>query len=304
MRPIASASGSRLLLYYNVILGEVGEYEPTGTPFGADLAAIATADFGAVAVRPVAPVDINTGSLEGFYGTPRADRIPFTIDVAGYDGDADLPTVSITSFLAYGEDGTEEGEATITADPAVPAPPAEVEGDDEEGEEGEVVAEGDGGNGTAAHRGRGVYYATLLQPADYSAAFNDAKPLAPALIDTRLAVVSAVEVNGRETVPVRGVVRLWTSGKLDYAPGADEPVPERWSFQGPPTGFWATVRHNAGGGEYTLTPALSAWANARYVTAEEVSGNRFVPRRVRAFVDFLASRLGPEPYWDQGLKLE
>jgi DNA-binding transcriptional LysR family regulator len=33
-------------------------------------------------------------------------------------------------------------------------------------------------------------------------------------------------------------------------------------------------------------------------------GNRFVPRRVRAFVDFLAARLGPEPYWDQGLALE
>ena len=33
-------------------------------------------------------------------------------------------------------------------------------------------------------------------------------------------------------------------------------------------------------------------------------GNRFVPQRVRAFVDFLAARLGPEPYWDQGLDLE
>ncbi len=32
-------------------------------------------------------------------------------------------------------------------------------------------------------------------------------------------------------------------------------------------------------------------------------GNRFVPRRVRAFVDFLAARLGPEPYWDRGLPL-
>ncbi|MDZ4254688.1 MAG: LysR family transcriptional regulator [Sulfuritalea sp.] len=33
-------------------------------------------------------------------------------------------------------------------------------------------------------------------------------------------------------------------------------------------------------------------------------GTRFVPQRVRAFVDFLALRLGPEPYWDQGLSLE
>lgn len=30
-------------------------------------------------------------------------------------------------------------------------------------------------------------------------------------------------------------------------------------------------------------------------------GNRFVPQRVRGFVEFLAERLGPEPYWDQGL---
>jgi len=33
-------------------------------------------------------------------------------------------------------------------------------------------------------------------------------------------------------------------------------------------------------------------------------GNRFVPRRVRAFVDFLAARLCPEPHWDKGLGLE
>jgi DNA-binding transcriptional LysR family regulator len=33
-------------------------------------------------------------------------------------------------------------------------------------------------------------------------------------------------------------------------------------------------------------------------------GHRFVPRRVRAFVDFLAQRLGPEPYWDRDLGLE
>jgi DNA-binding transcriptional LysR family regulator len=33
-------------------------------------------------------------------------------------------------------------------------------------------------------------------------------------------------------------------------------------------------------------------------------GNRFVPQRVRTFVDFLALRLGPEPYWDRGLDLE
>lgn len=33
-------------------------------------------------------------------------------------------------------------------------------------------------------------------------------------------------------------------------------------------------------------------------------GTRFVPQRVRSFVDFLAERLGPEPYWEKDLKLE
>ncbi len=33
-------------------------------------------------------------------------------------------------------------------------------------------------------------------------------------------------------------------------------------------------------------------------------GNRFVPERVRAFVDFLAAGLGPEPWWDRGLDLD
>lgn len=33
-------------------------------------------------------------------------------------------------------------------------------------------------------------------------------------------------------------------------------------------------------------------------------GNRFVPQRVRAFVDFLAQRLGPEPYWDKQLGVD
>jgi DNA-binding transcriptional LysR family regulator len=30
-------------------------------------------------------------------------------------------------------------------------------------------------------------------------------------------------------------------------------------------------------------------------------GNRFVPQRVRNFVDFLAEKLGPDPYWDRDL---
>ena len=28
---------------------------------------------------------------------------------------------------------------------------------------------------------------------------------------------------------------------------------------------------------------------------------RYVPPKVRAFIDFLARRFGPKPYWDRGL---
>ena len=29
--------------------------------------------------------------------------------------------------------------------------------------------------------------------------------------------------------------------------------------------------------------------------------NRYLPTRVRALADYLAERIGPVPYWDQGL---
>ena len=54
----------------------------------------------------------------------------------------------------------------------------------------------------------------------------------------------------------------------------------------------------------SLVPILRSFQTPRLDMCAVFPGNRFVPRRVRAFVDFLASRLGPEPYWDQGLKLE
>ena len=51
-------------------------------------------------------------------------------------------------------------------------------------------------------------------------------------------------------------------------------------------------------------PILKAFGTPRLDMCAVFPGHRFVPRRVRAFVDFLAARLGPEPYWDQGLSLE
>lgn len=54
----------------------------------------------------------------------------------------------------------------------------------------------------------------------------------------------------------------------------------------------------------SLVPLLRDFGTPRLDMCAVFPGHRFVPRRVRAFVDFLAARLGPEPYWDQGLGLE
>lgn len=53
-----------------------------------------------------------------------------------------------------------------------------------------------------------------------------------------------------------------------------------------------------------LVPILTAFPTPRLEMYAVFPGHRFVPRRVRAFVDFLASRLGPEPYWDRELALK
>ena len=54
----------------------------------------------------------------------------------------------------------------------------------------------------------------------------------------------------------------------------------------------------------TLVPILKAFPLPVLSMFAVFPGTRFVPQRVRVFVDFLAARLGPEPYWDQGLDLE
>jgi DNA-binding transcriptional LysR family regulator len=52
-----------------------------------------------------------------------------------------------------------------------------------------------------------------------------------------------------------------------------------------------------------LVPILKDFATPTLDMFAVFPGTRFVPQRVRAFVDFLAARLGPEPYWDRGLEL-
>ena len=54
----------------------------------------------------------------------------------------------------------------------------------------------------------------------------------------------------------------------------------------------------------TLMPVLKGFQTPQLDMCAVFPGTRFVPQRVRSFVDFLASRLGPEPYWDRGLSLE
>ena len=54
----------------------------------------------------------------------------------------------------------------------------------------------------------------------------------------------------------------------------------------------------------TLVPILKGFHTPRLDMCAVFPGTRFVPQRVRGFVDFLAERLGPEPYWDRGLNLE
>jgi len=53
-----------------------------------------------------------------------------------------------------------------------------------------------------------------------------------------------------------------------------------------------------------LVPILTSYPTPILDMFAVFPGTRFVPQRVRAFVDFLAARLGPEPYWDRGLELE
>ena len=53
----------------------------------------------------------------------------------------------------------------------------------------------------------------------------------------------------------------------------------------------------------SLVPILTKFQTPILDMFAVFPGTRFVPPRVRAFVDFLAARLGPEPDWDRGLSL-
>ncbi len=54
----------------------------------------------------------------------------------------------------------------------------------------------------------------------------------------------------------------------------------------------------------TLVPILKDFPTPVLDMFAVFPGGRFVPQRVRTFVDFLAEKLGPEPYWDRGLGLD
>jgi DNA-binding transcriptional LysR family regulator len=54
----------------------------------------------------------------------------------------------------------------------------------------------------------------------------------------------------------------------------------------------------------TLVPILKDFSTPVFAVFAVFPGHRFVPVRVRIFVDFLAKRFGSEPYWDRGLGLD
>lgn len=61
----------------------------------------------------------------------------------------------------------------------------------------------------------------------------------------------------------------------------------------PPT-FIAAAAIEAG----SVRPILTDYALPELGIYAVFPGNRYVPRRVRVLVDYLAERIGPEPYWD------
>ncbi|MFC5299946.1 LysR family transcriptional regulator [Azospira restricta] len=48
----------------------------------------------------------------------------------------------------------------------------------------------------------------------------------------------------------------------------------------------------------SVRPILTDYAQPELGIYAVFPGNRYVPRRVRVLVDYLAERIGPEPYWD------
>jgi DNA-binding transcriptional LysR family regulator len=55
--------------------------------------------------------------------------------------------------------------------------------------------------------------------------------------------------------------------------------------------------------EGRVVPILQEWAVTRSAINAVFPANRHLSSKVRVFVDFLADRFGPNPYWDAGLKL-
>jgi DNA-binding transcriptional LysR family regulator len=51
-----------------------------------------------------------------------------------------------------------------------------------------------------------------------------------------------------------------------------------------------------------LIRILPEWQDARYTLFAVYPNRKFLPLKVRRFIDFLVERFGPEPYWDAGLE--
>jgi DNA-binding transcriptional LysR family regulator len=51
-----------------------------------------------------------------------------------------------------------------------------------------------------------------------------------------------------------------------------------------------------------LVRLLPDWEVAPLTVFAVYPNRKFLPPKVRSFIDFLAERFGPEPYWDVGIK--
>jgi DNA-binding transcriptional LysR family regulator len=52
-----------------------------------------------------------------------------------------------------------------------------------------------------------------------------------------------------------------------------------------------------------LIRALPDWEAEEFSVVAVYPNRKFLPPKVRSFIDFLAERLGPEPYWDADIGL-
>lgn len=243
-------SGTRRLIRYDELLAA----------FATGSVHVAATDCGSMVARPVGRPHYETTPVN-LVGQDAVNDGPFTLDAVGYDGEDDLPEVTIAHWFQYGDDGTEEGEAVISD--ALPTP----------------------AKAQSAHVGGGLYHAAPMAAATVFGVASPGTLILPVAVESRLYTLSVVEANGRGGVIPKTIVRAWTSGRSNYTPGAVNPAPERWAFTSPQEGFWAKVRVNKGDGLYALTPSLTAYSRLRYVDARDANGSTAVPVDTKVWVE-------------------